>query len=118
MVQCVSRSIQHVLVCGGVGPKDKDYIFTPLFTFLDKFPSDSFRINISYEVSSKIGNMCAWEVAWSSIINVNDISGSKNIDSWISNCGDWGPCFVDEAKPGKGESESVNEVEEIFAMLL
>ena len=91
---------------------------TPLFTFLNKFPSDSFRIDISCEVSSKIGDMCAWEIAWSPVVDVNGISGSKNMDSWISNCGDRGPWFVDEAKPRKGESKSIDEVKEIFAMLL
>ena len=59
-----------------------------------------------------------WEIAWSPIVDVNGISGSKNVDSWIYNCGDWGSWFIDEAKPRKGESESINEVKEIFTILL
>ena len=91
---------------------------TPLVTFLDKFPSDSFRVDVSGELSSKIGDKCAWEIAWSPVVDVNGISCSEDIDSWVSNSGDRGPWFVDEAKPRKGESKSVDEVEEIFAMLL
>ena len=91
---------------------------TSLVTFLNKFPSDSFGVNVFGEFSSKIGDKCAWEIAWSSIVNIDGISGLENVDSWVSNCGDQGPWFVNEAKPGKGESESIDEVEEIFTMLL
>ena len=91
---------------------------TSLVTFLDKFPSDSFWIDVLGELSSEISDKYVWEIAWSPIVNVNGISGSKNVDSWISDCGDRGPWFVDEAKPGKGESKSIDEVKEIFAMLL
>ena len=59
-----------------------------------------------------------WEIAWSPIVDVNGISSLEDVDSWISNCRDRGPWFVDKAKPGKGESKSVDKVEEIFAMLM
>ena len=59
-----------------------------------------------------------WEIAWSPIVDVNGISSLEDVDSWISNCGDRGSWFVNEAKPRKGESKSVNKVKEIFAVLL
>ena len=71
-----------------MGPKNKDCIVTPLFAFLNKFSSNSFRIDISSEFSSKISDKCAWEIAWSSIIDINGISGLKDVDSWVSDCGD------------------------------
>ena len=110
--------VQHVLVWGGVGPKNKDHVVTSLVTLLDEFPSDSFRVDVSGKLFSKIGDKCVWEIVWSSIIDVNWISGPKNGDIHASSHGDWGSWFVGKAKPGKGESKSVDEVEEIFAVLL
>ena len=72
--------IQRVLVRGGVGPKNEDCVVTSLVAFLDEFPSDSFRVDVSGELSSKIGNKCAWEIAWSSIVDISGISCSKNGD--------------------------------------
>ena len=64
-------SIQRVLVRGDIGPKNKDCVVTSLVTFLNEFPSDSFRVNVSGELPSKIGDKCMWEIGWSSIVDVN-----------------------------------------------
>ena len=114
----MSKRIQRILVRGGVGPKNEDHVVTSLVTLVDKFSSDSFRVEVSGELPSEIGDTCVWEIGRSSIINVNGISGPNNSDIRASRCRDWGSWFVGKAKPGKRESKSIDEVEEIFTMLL
>ena len=58
----VSMRVQRVLVRGGIGPEDEDCVVTSLVAFVDEFPSDSFRVEVSGELPSKIGDKCAWEI--------------------------------------------------------
>ena len=90
-----------------------------LIIFGGEFPSDSVRVNVLRKASSKVGNECEWEVAWSAVVNINGVSCSDSTELGVSslNGGDRGLWFVDEAKPGKGESESV-DIEEIFERFL
>ena len=54
--------VQRVLVRGGIGPKNEDCVVTSLVAFVDEFPSDSFRVEVSGELPSEIGDKCAWEI--------------------------------------------------------
>ena len=76
--------VQCVLVRGGVGPKDEDHVVASLVTFLNEFPSDSFQVDVSGELLSKISDKCAWEIGWSPVVDVNGISGPKNSGSRAS----------------------------------
>ena len=58
----VSMRVQRVLVRGGISPEDEDCVVTSLVTLVDEFPSDSFRVEVSGELPSKIGDKCAWEI--------------------------------------------------------
>ena len=70
--------VQRVLVRGGIGPEDEDCVVTSLVTLVDEFPSDSFRVEVSGELPSKIGDKCAWEIRRSSVVDVNGVSSPKN----------------------------------------
>ena len=115
----MSNCVQHVLGWDGVGPKNEDRILGFLVVFGSEFLSNSVGVNILHEASSKIGDRCTWEVAWSAIIDINGISGLDGTELGVSSLdgGDRGLWFIDKAKPGKGESESV-DVKEIFEMFL
>ena len=110
--------VQRVLVRDEVGLKNEDCVVASLVTLFNEFPSNFFDVNVSGELLSKIGDKCVWKVGWSPVVDVDRISGLKNGEVRASSCGDWGSGFVDKAKPGKRESESVDEVEEIFVVFL
>ena len=50
--------VQCVLVRDEVGPKNEDRVVASLVTLFDKFPSDSFRVDVLGELLSKIGDKC------------------------------------------------------------
>ena len=81
--------------------------------------SDSVCVDILCEALPKIGDRCKWEVAWSAVIDINGVSGSDNTELGVSSLsgGYRGLWFIDEAKPGKGISKSV-DIKEIFKMFL
>ncbi|ETW75970.1 hypothetical protein HETIRDRAFT_430420 [Heterobasidion irregulare TC 32-1] len=100
------------------GPKDDNCVLTPLFTFLDEFSSNSFGIHASGDMPTEIGDVCCWKITGSAVVHINGTSCVEKVKSWVSNGGDGGLWIIDEAKPGKRESESIDEVEEVIVVLL
>ena len=91
----------------------------PLLIFTGEFVSDSVVVNNFWEGSSKIGDKCKWEVAWSSIVDINGISGSDGVKLWMISFNDkdrdlW---FINEAEFIEWESKYV-DVKEIFKVFL
>ena len=64
-------SVQRVLVRDEVGPKNEDRVVASLVTLFNEFSSDSFQVDVSGELLSKIGDKCTWKFGWSSIVDVN-----------------------------------------------
>ena len=97
----------------------KDCVLGSLIIFGSEFLSDSVLVNVLCETSFKIRDRCKGEVTWSAIVDINGVSSLDGTDLGVSSLdgGDRGLWFVDETKPGKGVSESV-DVKEIFKMFL
>ena len=83
-----------------------------------EFFSNSIVVDDFQEGSSKIRDKSMWEVTWSSIIDINSVSGLDIVESCvIFNEGDRGLWFIGEAESIKQVSELVN-VKEIFRSFL
>ena len=63
--------VQCVLVRDKVGPKNEDRVVASLVTLFNEFPSDSFQVDVSGELLSKIRNKCTWKIGWSSIVDID-----------------------------------------------
>ena len=88
-------------------------------SFTGEFVSDSIVINNFWEGPSETGDKCKQEVAWSSVIDINSISGLDSIELWVVSFdeGDGGLWFINKAESIEWVSKLI-DVKEIFGSFL